>query len=122
MFKNFDLAPLRRDPQVAYYFRYPLRHEDFQEIRRDGRLLGYATAKPLYGRLTPEGKVDRTAGFNGQVAVIFLQSPARSGRRPALLLTAMPPTEVTRADGKRNWPAIHAAAEAAVLARLRPAA
>jgi hypothetical protein len=122
VFKNFDLAPLRRDPQIAYYFRYPLRHSDFQEVRRDGRLLGYAAAKPLYGRLTPEGKVDRTAGFDGQVAVIFLRSPARNGRSPTLLLTAMPPAEVTRADGKRNWPAIRAVAEQAVLALLQPAA
>jgi hypothetical protein len=34
----------------------------------------------------------------------------------------MPPGDVTRADGKRNWPAIRAVAEQAVLALLQPAA
>jgi len=29
MFEEFDLQALRRVPQFAHYFRYPLRHQDF---------------------------------------------------------------------------------------------
>jgi hypothetical protein len=120
IFKHFDLTALRRDPQIAYYFRYPLYHSDFQAIRANGRLLGYAAAKPLYGRLTAAGQVDRSAGFNGQIAVLFIKSPARSARRAEILLTAVPPAELTRPDGKRNWPVIRAAAEATVRAHVPP--
>ncbi len=119
MFKNFDLAALKRNPQIAFYFRYPLHHGDFHELRENGRLLGRVAAKPLYGKLTPKGKVDRSAGFNGQVAVIFIPARARSARSAELLLTRMPRDDVTGPEGKRNWPAIRAAASRAVLARTR---
>jgi hypothetical protein len=52
IFEEFDLQGLRRVPQFAHYFRYPLRHRDFHEVREQGRLLGRLAAKPLYGRLT----------------------------------------------------------------------
>jgi len=42
-------------------------------------------AKPLYGRLTRAGKVDRSAGFNGQVAVIFIPARARTPRAAAVI-------------------------------------
>jgi hypothetical protein len=87
MFKDVDLSELRRLPRVAYYFRYPLHHADFRVVRADGRVLGRYAAKPLYGRLAPQGAVDRTAGFNGQIAVIFLPARARSVRSARLLLT-----------------------------------
>jgi hypothetical protein len=80
MFEEFDLQALRHIPQFAYYFRYSLRHRDFHEVREQGRLLGRMAAKPLYGRLTREGKVDRSSGFNGQVAVIFIPARARTPR------------------------------------------
>ncbi len=86
MFKDLDLSGLRRMPEIAFYFRYPLHHADFREVRDEGRLLGRYAAKPLYGRLTPEGKVDRSAGYDGQVAVIFLPARARSVRSARLLL------------------------------------
>lgn len=114
MFKDLDLSGLRRMPEIAFYFRYPLRHADFREARDRGRLLGRCATKPLYGRLTPKGKVDRSAGYNGQVAVLFLPAKARSIRAARLLLTRMPRSRVTLPDGQRNWPAIRAAAERAV--------
>ncbi len=122
MFKNFNLSSLRRNPEIAYYFRYPLYHSDFHELRQDRRLLGYVAAKPLYGKLTPEGRVDKSGGFNGQIAVVFIQSPARSARRASLLLTEIPPDRITTAQGKRNWPVIRAAADQAVLEQTRRAA
>ena len=64
--------------------------------------------------------MDRSAGFNGKIAVLFLTSPARSARRAEILLTAVPPAELTRPDGKRNWPVIRAAADAAVRAHVLP--
>ncbi len=118
MFKNFDLAALKRNPQIAYYFRYPLYHSDFFELRENGRLLGRVAAKPLYGRLTVEGKVDRTGSFNGQVAVLFIPARARTARSAELILTRMPRAAVVNAKGKRNWPAIRAAAARAVRKRV----
>lgn len=115
MFKNFDLGALRRDRQMAFYFRYPLHHSDFRElVDSDGRLLGRYAAKPLYGRLTAKGQVDRSAGFNGQVAIIFIPAKARSAKSAQLFLTRMSRERVTLANGKRNWPAIRAAAERAL--------
>lgn len=117
MFKDFDLSILRRNPQIAFYFRYPLHHSDFFELRENGRLLGRVAAKPLYGRLTREGKVDRSAGFNGDVAVLFIPARARSARAAELVLTHMPSEAVTRPDGKRDWPKIRAVAARAVRKR-----
>ncbi len=114
MFQDLDLAELRHMPEIGFYFRYPLRHADFREVRTGGRLLGRYAAKPLHGRLTPQGRVDRSADYNGQVAVIFLPARARSIRSARLLLTRMARQQVTRPDGRRNWPAIRVAAERAV--------
>jgi hypothetical protein len=114
MFKDLDLSELRRTPEIAFYFRYPLRHAEFREVRAEGRLLGRYAAKPLYGRLTPQGAVDRAAGYNGQVAVVYLPARARSVRSARLLLTRMPRSRVALPDGRRDWPAIRAAAERAV--------
>jgi hypothetical protein len=114
MFKELDLSELRRMPKIAFYFRYPLHHVDFHDIRTEGRLLGRYAAKPLCGRLTPQGTVDRSAGYNGQVAVVFLLARARSLRSARLLLTRMPKSRVSLPNGRRNWPAIRAAAERAI--------
>ena len=105
-------------PRFRHYFRYPLHARDFHPLRR-GRLLGYYSAKPLYGRLDAMGGVDRSAGFNGEIATVFVPSPARSWRHARLLQARMPRASVTRADGRRNWPAINAAAEDAILRGLR---
>ena len=107
-------------PQFRHWFRYPLHRHDFQPLRavQDERLLGYYTAKPLYGRLDAAGRVDKSAGFNGQIAGVFVPSPARSWRQAGLFFTTMPQDQVARPGGKRNWPAIHAAAERALHERL----
>lgn len=102
-------------PGYAHWFRYPLHDSDFRPLRGgDGRLLGYYAAKPLYGRLDAHGRVDRSAGLSGEVAAVFVPSPARSWRSARLLRTRMPRDRVRRADGRRNWPAIRRAAEAAI--------
>ncbi len=101
-----------------HWFRYPLHAHDFHALRAPGatpRLLGYYTAKPLYGRLDARGRVDRSAGFNGEIAGVFVPSPARSWSQARLFFARMPRQQVTRADGKRNWPAIRAAAQAQLL-------
>jgi hypothetical protein len=113
-FKNFDLNALRRKPEIAFYFRYPLYHSDFHEIRENSRLLGRFTAKPLYGQLTPDGKVDRSAGYNGQVAIIFIPARSRSVRSAQLVLTETAPETITLPNGRRNWTAINQAAEKAI--------
>ena len=100
----------------AHWFRYPLHAHDFHPLRDvDSRTLrGYYTAKPLYGKLDPRGRVDRGSGFDGRIAGVFVPSPARSWRQARLFFAEMPKAEVARADGKRNWPAINAAAERAL--------
>ena len=110
---KLDLTELRRQPGIGFYFRYPLKPTDFREVRSRGRLLGRYAAKPLYGRLTSRGAVDRSAGYNGQVAVIVLPPRARSARTARLLLTRMPRRRVTLPNGRRNWPAIRMTAEKA---------
>jgi hypothetical protein len=122
MFQDLDLSPLRRDPDIGYYFRYPLHHDDFREVRFEGRLLGRYATKALYGRLTPQGRVDRSAGFNGQVAVVFLPARVRSVRSARLVLTHLARSKVALPDGRRNWPAIQAAAERAIRRAFRPKA
>ncbi|MGE5264846.1 MAG: hypothetical protein ACM3S0_15815 [Acidobacteriota bacterium] len=121
MFKDFDLGALRRNKRIAFYFRYPLYHSEFHELHdpKTGHLLGRFAAKPLYGRLTRDGRVDRSAGFNGQVAVIFVPARARSAGAAQLLLARMAKAKVMLPDGHRNWHAIHAAAERSVRRHLQ---
>ncbi|MEO6226339.1 MAG: hypothetical protein ABIO61_00580 [Thermomonas sp.] len=119
--QSLDPADLPRDlPQFRHWFRYSLHRHDFQPLRavKDQRLLGYYTAKPLYGRLDDQGRVDKSASFNGEIAGVFVPSPARSWRQAELFFTKMPKDQVAKSDGQRNWPAIHAAAELALHERL----
>ena len=115
MFKDIDLQPLRKMPGFAYYFRYDLHHSDFYELRENGRLLGRIAAKPLYGKLEPNGKVDKSSGFNGEIAVIFIPARSKSVKSARLLMTKIPRDQIVKSDGKRNWPLIRAAADEAVL-------
>ena len=112
--KEIDLGGLRRSPGVSFYFRYPLHHQDFYEVKREDRRLGYFAAKPLYGKLDPKGRVDRSAGYSGEIAVLYLPEPASSGQ-VELLFTHLPVEQVTTASGKRNWTAIRQAGEQAIL-------
>ena len=97
----------------SHWFRYPLHAQDFHPLRdaQSHALRGYYSAKPLYGKLDARGRVDRGFGFDGRIAGVFVPSPARSWRQAELFFANMPKAEVARADGKRNWPAINAAAE-----------
>jgi hypothetical protein len=121
--RSLDPDDLRRAlPGFAYWFRYRLHAGDFHPLRdrgAPGRLLGYYAAKPLYGRVDARGRVDRSAGFDGEVVAVFVPSPARSWRRARLVRTRMPRERVRRADGTRNWPAIRGVAEAAIRRSLR---
>ena len=103
-------------PDFAHWFRYPLHRHDFHPLRdaKAARLLGYYSAKPLYARVDAQGRVDRASGFDGRIAGVFVPSPARSWRQASLFFTTMPPDAVMRPDGRRNWPAINAAAERAL--------
>ena len=114
--RSLDLEQLAGVDGFRHYFRYPLHGEDFRPLRQHARLRGYYAAKPLYGKLTRRGRVDRGAGFNGEVAAVFVPSPARSLRHAHLVLGRMDPGQVQRHDGRRNWPAIREAAERAILA------
>ena len=100
----------------SHWFRYSLHARDFHPLREAGSnaLRGYYTAKPLYARLDARGRVDRGSGFDGRIAGVFVPSPARSWRQARLFFADMPKTDVARADGKRDWPAINAAVERAL--------
>jgi hypothetical protein len=113
--ENIDPERLRRQRPFPRFFRYRLHRDDFQPVKRGRRVLGYMTAKPLYGKLTAEGRVDRSGGFNGRIAVIFVPTPASGHRPPRLLFARLPRRCITRPDGRRNWPVIRAAARTAVL-------
>lgn len=119
--ESIDLHALRRMPRLSFYFRYPLHAHDFTELRTAGRLRGYFAAKPLHGRITAAGRVDRSAGFDGRIAVLFIPSPARSLKRAQLLVTRMPKAQVAMRNGKRNWPRIRSTAEKAIREQLRSA-
>jgi hypothetical protein len=108
---DLDLDELRRVPRVAYYFRYRLHRSDFHELCAQNRLQGHYAAKPLHGRLTPRGRVDRTAPYNGDVAALFVPVEARTFDEVSLLLTHIAPQRIALASGRRNWPAIREAAE-----------
>ena len=121
---TFMALPASLDPQkladcvdgFAHWFRYPLHATDFHAIRGTGdeALLGYYAAKPLYGTCGAHGRIDRGAGFNGQVMALFVPSPARSWRHARLVRARMPRDRVRLANGRRNWPAIRHAAESAI--------
>lgn len=117
--RSLDPENLREEvPGFAHWFRYPLHAHDFHPLRAGddahASLLGYYAAKPLYGKLDAHGRVDRSAGLNGEVVAVFVPSPARSWRHARLVRARMPRRRVRRADGTRNWPAIRRAAEAAI--------
>jgi len=117
MFLEQVVKDLLQHPQIAFYFRYALHPSDFRELHERDRFLGRYAAKPLYGRLTPEGRVDRSAGFNGQIAILFLPARVRTAQAARLILTRMPKEKVRLPNGRRNWPAIRVAAERAIRKR-----
>lgn len=114
LLEKSSLENLRRNPKIAHYFRYALHPSDFKGVRKEGRLLGRFAAKPLYGRLAQEGRIDRSAGFNGQIAILFLPARARTAGAAELILTRMRRNRITLPNGRRNWTAIRAAADQAI--------
>lgn len=108
-------------PGFRHWFRYRLHRSDFRPLREktESRLLGYYAAKPLYGRLDAQGRVDRSSGPDGSIVAVFVPSPARSWKRARLLRTKIPRQRVVRADGRRDWAAIRDAAERAIRRSLR---
>src|SRR5574340_94954 len=111
MLDDLDLDELRRVPRVPYYFRYRLHRHDFHDLLVQDRLRGHYTAKPLYGRLTPDGRVDRSAGYNGDVAALFVPIEAQTVHDESQILTHIDPRRGRLATGRRNSPAIREAAE-----------
>jgi hypothetical protein len=110
MLDDLDLDALRRVPRISYYFRYPLHRRDFHALKLRRSLRGHYAAKPLYGRMTPDGRVDRSGGYNGDVAALFVPVDARSADDASLIVAHIDPAEVALDSGRRNWPAIRAAA------------
>ncbi|MCC6288899.1 MAG: hypothetical protein IT249_13535 [Chitinophagaceae bacterium] len=102
MIDDLDLDELRRRPGIGYYFRYSLHRNDFHDFKIGDHVYGHYTAKPLYGRLTPEGHVDKSAGFNGDVAVIYVPLEAGNTGKAELLISHTAPKNIQLPTGKRN--------------------
>lgn len=115
MIDDLDLEKLRRVRRISYYFRYPLHRGDFHELKVRKRLQGHYTAKPLYGKLMQSGHVDRSAGYNGDIAALYVPFEARCVDDANLLVTHIEPADVALPSGQRNWPNILAAAESMIL-------
>ena len=119
MLEHLDLDNLRKFPQVAYYFRYKLHQSDFHDLRWEDRSLGDYAAKPLYDSLTPTGQVDRSSGYNGDIASLFVPAAAGSVHDVRLLLTHIAPLDILLPSGRRNWLAIRSAARDSILQMLK---
>lgn len=115
MLENIDLEELRKIPQIAFYFRYPLHRHDFHELRSQGQVRGDYAAKPLYERLTPSKHVDRYSEYNGDIASLFVPQGTNSFDALRLILTHIDRRRILLPSGRRNWPVIRAAAEESIL-------
>jgi hypothetical protein len=73
--------------------------------------------KPLYGRLDERGRVDRSAGFNGEIA----SAEPEEGRLP-LPFARLPREVIVRPDGRKDWPTIGEAARPRICEHLGVAA
>ena len=111
MLDDIKIDDLYRVPRVRYYFRYRLHRKDFHDLQVDHHVRGHYAAKPLYGRLTSRGLVDRSGGYNGDIAALFVPIEAEDAKEAQVLLTHIPPERVVTSAGSKNWKAIRAAAE-----------
>ncbi|MGN6328775.1 MAG: hypothetical protein ACTHL5_07530 [Rhodanobacter sp.] len=116
---DIDLDALRRQRNIAYYFRYPLTAHDFHVLRVDDQPRGHYASKALHSGLTPDGRVDRTTPYSGDIAALFLPLDARAPGDAELLLAHIDPQRIVRPNGSRNRPAIRDAAEACIRDTLR---
>lgn len=111
MIDDLDLKDLRKTPLIGYYFRYDLHRHDFHELTYKSKLRGHYTAKPLYSKLTPEGRVDTSGSFNGDVAALFVPLSAKAEKDVQLFVTHTDPASLKLENGKKNWKIINGAAE-----------
>lgn len=111
MIDDLDLKDLRKIPRIGYYFRYELHRHDFHELTYKSKLRGHYATKPLYGKLTPEGRVDTSGSFNGNVAALFVPLSAKTEKDVQLIVTYTDPARLTLENGKKNWKAINGTAE-----------
>lgn len=111
MIDNLDLNTLRKIPHIGYYFRYNLHRHDFRELTYKSELRGHYTAKPLYGKMTLEGRVDTSSSFNGDVATLFVPLSAREAKDAHLFITHTDPAALAFENGKKNWKVINGVAE-----------
>lgn len=118
MIDAIDLEELRKTRRIGYYFRYPLHRKDFHDLKIGNNIQGHYAAKPLYGSLTPEGQVDKSAGFNGEVAVLYVPLEAKTADEVQLLITHTAPKNIQLPTGKRNWEKINAIAAESIKKRL----
>ncbi len=118
MIDDLDLTELRKSRRIGYYFRYPLHRDSFHDLKIKQRLYGHYTAKPLYGHFTPDGLVDKSAGFNGDVAVLFVPLEARAPDDVELFISHTIPKDIILSTGKRNWRKINAIAVESITKRL----
>lgn len=116
---DIDLEALRQDRKVSYYFRYPLNGYDFHPLRLDDRLRGHYASKALHSAFTPDGRVDRTSAYNGDIAALFVPLEARTAGEARLLLTHVDPGQIVHDNGTRNWTVIRGATEACISDVLR---
>ena len=116
---DIDLDAVRRLRNVSYYFRYPLTARDFHAVYVDDDARGHYASKALYSGLTPDGRVDRTTPYSGDIATLFLPLDARLPGDAQLLLTHVDPAQIVRPNGSRNWAAIRDAAENCIRDTLR---
>jgi hypothetical protein len=116
---DIDLEALRQDRRFSYYFRYPLNGHDFHPMRVDDRLRGHYASKALHSAFTPDGRVDRTSAYNGDIAVLYVPLEARTPGETRLLLTHVDPAQIVHGNGTRNWTVIRSAAEACISDALR---
>ena len=118
MIDDLDLDELRKTRRIGYYFRYPLHRNNFNDLRIRDHIYGHYTAKPLYGRLTPEGRVDKSAGFNGDVAVLYVPLEAKTPDEAELFISHTAPKNIQLSTGKRNWEKINEVAVESITKRL----
>lgn len=118
MIDDIDLNELRKTRYIGYYFRYPLHRKDFHEFKIEDNIRGHYTAKPLYGRLTPKGRVDKSAGFNGDIAVLYVPMDAKVSEDVELFISHTTPKDIRLPNGKRNWEKINAIAVKSITERL----
>ena len=112
MIDDLNLDDLRRIPRLSYYFRYPLHRQDFHEFKLPNNdVRGHYAAKALYSGLKPDRRVDRSTGYSGDIATLFVPLEAKIVNETSIIISHLARQRIMLPNGHRNWPAIRAAAE-----------